>query len=57
MKGLIGRKLGMASVFADDGTVAPVTLIECGPCCVTQVKSEDADGYRSVQLGFEEVGG
>ena len=56
MKGLIGRKLGMATVFADDGTVQPVTLIECGPCFVTQVKSEDADGYRSVQLGFEEVG-
>ena len=46
----------MATVFADDGTVQPVTLIECGPCFVTQVKSEDADGYRSVQLGFEEVG-
>tara|TARA_B100001123_G_scaffold443580_1_gene590011 strand:- start:463 stop:1092 length:630 start_codon:yes stop_codon:yes gene_type:complete len=55
MKGLIGRKLGMASVFAEDGSVQSVTLIECGPCFVTQIKSEDSDGYRSVQLGFEEV--
>ena len=55
MKGLIGRKLGMASVFAEDGTVEPVTLIECGPCFVTQIKSMSTDGYRSVQLGFDEV--
>ena len=55
MKGLIGRKLGMASVFAEDGSVQSVTLIECGPCFVTQIKSEDSDGYRSIQLGFEEV--
>ena len=55
MKGLIGRKLGMASVFAEDGTVEPVTLIECGPCFVTQVKSVSTDGYRSVQLGFDEI--
>ena len=55
MKGLIGRKLGMASVFTEDGSVLSVTLIECGPCFVTQIKSEDSDGYRSIQLGFEEV--
>jgi large subunit ribosomal protein L3 len=55
MKGLIGRKLGMASVFTEDGSVQSVTLIECGPCFVTQIKSEDSDGYRSIQLGFEEV--
>ena len=55
MKGLLGRKLGMASVFTEDGSVQSVTLIECGPCFVTQIKSEDSDGYRSVQLGFEEV--
>ena len=55
MKGLIGRKLGMASVFAEDGAVEHVTLIECGPCFVTQVKTMSTDGYRSVQLGFEEI--
>ena len=45
----------MASVFTEDGSVQSVTLIECGPCFVTQIKSEDSDGYRSIQLGFEEV--
>ena len=55
MKGLIGKKIGMATIFSDDGVVEPVTLIECGPCFVTQLKSVESDGYRSVQLGFGEV--
>ncbi len=54
MKGLIGRKLGMTQVFAEDGVVSPVTIVEAGPCFVTQIKSDNKD-YKAVQLGFEEV--
>ncbi len=54
-KGLIGRKVGMTQIFDDDGIAFPVTLIEAGPCYVTQVKTEEADGYSSVQIGFNEV--
>jgi large subunit ribosomal protein L3 len=54
-KGLIGRKVGMTQVFDDDGVARPVTVIEAGPCYVTQVKTPEKDGYSSVQLGFEEV--
>ncbi|MCB2210288.1 50S ribosomal protein L3 [bacterium] len=54
-KGLIGRKVGMTQIFDDDGIALPVTLIEAGPCYVTQVKSLDGDGYSAVQLGFGEV--
>jgi len=46
MKGLIGRKLGMTSVFTDDGSSVPCTLIEAGPCYVTAVKTKDNDGCR-----------
>ncbi|HJL69507.1 MAG: 50S ribosomal protein L3 [Anaerolineales bacterium] len=55
MKGLIGRKLGMTQVFSEEGAALPVTLIESGPCYVTQVKTREKDGYRGVQLGFEEI--
>jgi large subunit ribosomal protein L3 len=55
MKGLIGKKVGMAQYFEDDGTVVPVTVIEAGPCYVTQVKTPDTDGYSAVQLGFDEL--
>lgn len=54
-KGLIGRKVGMTQIFDDDGIAFPVTLIEAGPCYVTQIKTEDKDGYSSVQIGFDEV--
>jgi large subunit ribosomal protein L3 len=54
-KGLIGRKVGMTQVFDDDGIARPVTLIEAGPCFVTQVKTVEKDGYSSVQIGFGEV--
>ena len=54
-KGLIGRKVGMTQVFDADGVALPVTVIEAGPCYVTQIKTQDGDGYSSVQLGFEEV--
>jgi len=54
-KGLIGRKVGMTQVFDEDGVALPVTVIEAGPCYVTQIKSLEGDGYSSVQIGFEEV--
>ncbi len=50
--GLIGKKIGMAHIFQEDGTVVPVTAIEAGPCVVTQVKSKVTDGYEAVQVGF-----
>lgn len=55
MRGIIGKKLGMTQVFDDTGAVLPVTVIEVGPCWVTQVKTPETDGYSAVQLGFEEV--
>jgi large subunit ribosomal protein L3 len=55
MKGIIGKKVGMTQLFDDNGTVVPVTVIEAGPCYVTQVKTQETDGYDAVQLGFEEV--
>ena len=54
MPGLIGRKIGMTSVFSADGKNVPCTVIEAGPCVVTQVKSEEKDGYKAVQLAFGE---
>lgn len=54
MSGLIGRKVGMTSVFDDQGNQVVCTVIETGPCVVTQIKTEDSDGYRAVQLGFED---
>ena len=52
IQGLIGRKLGMTQVFDEAGEVHPVTVIECGPNVVTQVKTQQTDGYEAVQLGF-----
>lgn len=52
MNGLIGKKIGMTRLFDEDGRHVPVTVIEAGPCVVTQVKDEGGDGYRAVQLGF-----
>lgn len=54
-KGLMGKKLGMTSLFAQDGRVTPVTVIQAGPCVVTQIKRKETDGYDALQLGFEEV--
>ena len=54
MAGIIGKKIGMTSVYSADGKNLPCTLIEAGPCVVTQIKSEEKDGYSSVQLGFGE---
>lgn len=55
MKSLLGKKIGMTQVIDEDGTVHPVTVIQAGPCYVTQIKTEQNDGYTAVQLGFEEV--
>ena len=52
MPGLIGRKIGMTSVFSADGKNVPCTVIECGPCVVTQVKTVEKDGYAALQLAF-----
>ena len=51
-KGMLGKKLGMTGFFAQDGQRIPVTVIEVGPCVVTQVKTEETDGYNALQLGF-----
>jgi large subunit ribosomal protein L3 len=55
LKGLIGKKIGMTQIFDEQGAAIPVTLIEAGPCFVTQVRVPQNDGYSAVQLGFEEV--
>ncbi len=55
MKGMIGKKVGMTQYFEENGTVVPVTVIEAGPCYVTQIRNQGRDGYVSVQLGFGET--
>ena len=52
MDGLIGRKIGMSQIFAEDGTLVPVTVIQTGPCTVVQKKTQQKDGYTALQLGF-----
>ncbi len=54
MKGLIGKKIGMTSIFTEGGKQIPCTIIEAGPCVVTQVKTEDTDGYNAVQIAYGE---
>ena len=54
-KGLLGKKIGMTQIFDENGAAIPVTIIEAGPCFVTQVRNVDSDGYSAVQLGFGEV--
>jgi large subunit ribosomal protein L3 len=54
MPGLIGKKVGMTSIFTEEGKYVPVTVVEVGPCVITQVKTVDKDGYSAVQLAFEE---
>jgi large subunit ribosomal protein L3 len=54
LTGILGRKVGMTQVFAPDGTVTPATVIKAGPCVVTQMKTTQADGYESVQVGLVE---
>ena len=54
MQGLIGRKIGMTSIFDEQGRNIACTVIEAGPCVVTQVKTEEVDGYNAIQVGFGE---
>jgi len=54
MIGLLGKKTGMTRIFDDNGNVIPVTIVEAGPCFITQIKTKDNDGYDAVQLGFDE---
>lgn len=55
MTGILGKKLGMTQVFTEDGEQIPVTVIEAGPCPVTQVKTKESDGYDALQIGFGDV--
>ena len=54
VQGLLAKKLGMTQVFEEDGRVVPVTVLRVGPCVVTQIRTDERDGYGAVQLGFEE---
>lgn len=55
MRGILGKKVGMTQLFDTSGAVVPVTIIEAGPCYVTQVKTVESDGYNAIQIGFEET--
>lgn len=55
MSGILGKKIGMTSIFDDNGQMIPCTIIEAGPCYVTQVRTKVKDGYEAVQLGFDEI--
>ncbi len=55
IKGLLGRKIGMTQVFNEQGEVIPVTVLEVGPCVVTQIRNKENDGYEAIQVGFEQV--
>lgn len=52
--GLLGRKIGMTQIYEPDGTVVPITVLECGPCKVLQVRTAERDGYHALQLGFSD---
>lgn len=54
MIGILGKKIGMTTVFENNGTAVPCTVIEAGPCYITQIRTKEKDGYEAVQLGFEE---
>ncbi len=54
MSGLLGKKIGMTSIYDESGRMIPVTVIEAGPCVVTQVRTIEKDGYSAIQLGFDE---
>lgn len=55
MKFILGKKIGMTQIYNEAGNVVPVTLVEAGPCVITQIKKEETDGYIAVQIGFEEL--
>ena len=55
IKGILGKKLGMTQIFDEENRVVPVTVVEAGPCVVTQVRSKETDGYEAVQIAFGEI--
>lgn len=55
MKGIIGRKVGMTQIFDENGHAVPVTVIQAGPCYVTQIRTLERDGYKAIQLGYDEL--
>ena len=55
MRGLIGKKIGMTQVFSNNGSLLPVTIVEAGPCVVTQVKTITRDGYDAIQVGYSDL--
>lgn len=55
MKFILGKKLGMSQIFDEEGRTAPITLIEAGPCFVTQIKTKEKDDYQAIQIGFEKL--
>ncbi len=55
VKGIIGKKIGMTQVFTENGVVIPVTVVEAGPCVVTQKKTVESDGYNAIQIGFQKI--
>lgn len=55
IKAILGKKLGMTQLFLEDGTVVPVTVVEAGPCVVTQKKTVETDGYNAIQVGFDDI--
>lgn len=54
-KAILGKKLGMTQIFTEDGLMVPVTVVEAGPCVVTQVKTKEKDGYQALQVGFNDI--
>jgi large subunit ribosomal protein L3 len=54
-KAIIGKKLGMTRIFNEEGRVIPVTVVECGPCPVVQIRTDERDGYSAIQLGFQDI--
>lgn len=54
-KAILGKKLGMTQIFTDEGVVIPVTVVEAGPCVVTQIKSKEKDGYEALQVGYQDI--
>lgn len=55
MKGILGKKLGMTQIFDENGVAVPVTIVEAGPCFITQKKTKDRDGYDAIQIGFGDI--
>ena len=53
MKGMLGKKIGMTSIFSEDGSLIPVTVVQIGPCVITQIKTDATDGYKALQIGFD----